>query len=105
MEILADGRALLTWFSYDSEGRQAWFYNVGTTVGNTITVDLLMPSGTDFGPTFDPDDLNPPGWGTATFTFDDCNSGLMTYDSPLPGYGSGSIGLSRLTSLSGLECP
>ena len=37
-------------------------------------------------------------------TFDSCNSGSMTYASPLEGYGSGSLGLTRLTNLSGLEC-
>ena len=45
-----------------------------------------------------------PAWGAAIFTFDSCNSGSMTYDSSLKGYGSGSLGLTRLTNLSGLEC-
>jgi hypothetical protein len=40
----------------------------------------------------------------AWFTFDSCNSGSMNYDSQLGGYGSGSLGLKRLTNLSGLEC-
>jgi hypothetical protein len=104
LEILGDGQALLAWFSYDPDGNQAWFINVGVVDGNTIMFDLLIPSGTDFGPTFDPDEVDRPAWGTATFTFDSCNSGSMTYDSPLQGYGSGSLGLTRLTNLSGLEC-
>jgi hypothetical protein len=104
LEILNDGQALLAWFTYDSEGRQAWFYNNGTVDGNTVTFDLLVPSGTDFGPTFDPNELNLPAWGRASFTFENCNSGSMTYDSPIPGYGSGSIGLTRLTGISGLPC-
>ena len=104
LEILADGKALVAWFGYDLEGKQAWFYNTGTIQGNTIAFSLLMPSGTDFGPTFDPLDLSFPGWGTATFTFDDCNSGSMTYDSSLEGYGSGGFQLTRITNLLGLEC-
>jgi YVTN family beta-propeller protein len=104
LEILADGQALIAWFSYDTEGEQAWFYNAGTVMGNQIIFDLLMPSGTDFGPTFDGEDLSHPVWGTATFTFDSCNSGSMTYDSPLEGYGSGNLQLKRVTYLSGLEC-
>lgn len=104
LEIQADGQALLAWFSYDPEGSQAWFLNTGTIEGNTITFDLLNPSGTDFGPTFDPNKVSRPAWGTAAFTFDGCNSGSVNYGSPLPGYGSGSLGLTRLTNLSGLEC-
>jgi YVTN family beta-propeller protein len=105
LEILANGQALLAWFSYDPGGKQAWFLNTGAVAGNTITFNLAVPSGTDFGPTFDPDELSRPPWGTAIFTFDSCTSGSMTYDSPLGGYGSGSLALTRLTSLEGLECP
>ena len=104
LEILADGQALVTWFGYDPAGKPAWFYNAGTVEGNTVTFNLLMPSGADFGPTFDPLELSYPAWGTATFTFDDCNSGSMTYDSTLEGYGSGSFQLTRLTNLWGLDC-
>ena len=104
LDILADGRALVNWFTYDPEGNQAWFLNTGQVEGDTIRFNLLVPSGTDFGPTFDPDRVNRPPWGRATFKFDDCNSGTMNYDSPLPGYGSGSLALTRLTKLSGLEC-
>jgi hypothetical protein len=104
LEILSETQALVTWFSYDPEGRQAWFLNTGTIDGNRITFDLLIPSGTDFGPTFNRDDVNRPPWGTATLTFDDCNSGTMSYESSLEGYGSGSLGLTRLTNLSGLAC-
>ena len=94
----------VTWFTFDLQGRQAWFYSVGSVLGNTIAFELLMPSGTDFGPTFDPADMSRPVWGTATFTFDGCNSGSMSYVSQDQAYGSGSLGLIRLTKLSGLPC-
>lgn len=96
--------ATVDWFSYDPEGNQAWFLNNGKVEGNRITFDLLIPSGTDFGPTFDANEVNHTNWGTAVFLFDDCNSGMMTYNSVFEGYGSDSMELSRLTSLSGLEC-
>jgi len=104
LDILADGRALVNWFTYDPDGNQAWFLNTGQVEGDTIRFKLVVPSGTDFGPTFNPEHVNRPEWGTATFKFDDCNSGTMSYDSPLQGYGSGSLELKRLTNLSGLEC-
>ena len=104
LEILDDDQALVTWFSYDPDGNQAWFLNTGSVAGNTITFDLQIPTGTDFGPTFEANDLSRPAWGTAVFTFDDCNSGTMSYASNLEGYGSGSLGLTRITHISGLDC-
>jgi hypothetical protein len=104
LEVLGEGRALVAWFSYDDEGRQAWFFNTGEVSGDRVVFELLKPSGTDFGPTFDPGQLDLPAWGSAEFVFDGCDSGTMTYDSVLPGFGSGSLKLTRLTTLAGLEC-
>ena len=104
LEILRDGRALVAWFSYDGDGKQAWFYNVGTVNANTITFELLLPSGADFGPTFDTEEMAFPPWGTVTFTFEDCDSGTVSYDSPISGYGAGTLEITRLTQLSGLGC-
>ncbi len=104
LEVRDDGTAVLAWFSYDPQGKQAWFMSTGVVEGNTIRFDLLIPSGTDFGPTFDKNAVNQPPWGTVTFTFNSCNSGTMTYSSNLAGYGSGSLNLTRLTNLLGLEC-
>jgi YVTN family beta-propeller protein len=104
LEILPGQQALLAWFSYDPEGNQAWFLNVGTVQDDAITFDLSIPSGTDFGPTFDPEDVDRPPWGRAVFRFDGCNSGSMSYESPREGYGSGELEMTRLTQLWGLEC-
>jgi hypothetical protein len=104
LEILPDGRALMAWFTYDTEGRQAWYLNVGTVDGDAITFELLQPSGTDFGPTFNRDDVTFPPWGTVVFTFDDCDSGTMSYESGVDGYGSGSLDLVRLTHLADQGC-
>ncbi|HKJ16036.1 MAG TPA: hypothetical protein VJ984_01640 [Xanthomonadales bacterium] len=105
LEILPDGRALAAWFSYDPQGKQAWFYNVGSVEGDTITFELLLPSGADFGPGFDSDAMNYPTWGTVTFTFSDCNTAAVNYASEIEGYGNGTLEVSRLTQLSGLACP
>lgn len=104
LELLSDGRALLAWFTYDPDGRQAWFYNVGAVAGDSITVDLLIPSGTDFGPGFDPEGVSLPPWGTVTMSFTDCESGTLSYDSALEGYGTGELQLTRLTRLAGTDC-
>jgi hypothetical protein len=92
-------------FSYDPEGEQAWFYNLGTVEDDTITFEMLLPSGADFGPTFDSDEMTFPPWGTVVFTFQDCNTATVSYSSPIEGYGSGSLDVTRLTQLWLLACP
>jgi hypothetical protein len=104
LEILPNGRAVGAWFSYDESGKQAWFIDSGKVDGNTITFDLKMPTGDDFGPTFDPDNVTEHPWGTATISFDSCNSAFMTYDSVFDGYGAGSQTLTRITQPHGLSC-
>jgi len=104
LEILPNGLAVGAWFSYDPQGNQAWFLDPTTVQGDSLTFDLVMPAGSDFGPTFDPDEINEQPWGTATITFDSCNSASVSYDSLLEGYGSGSQSLVRITQPAGLAC-
>ncbi len=104
LEILPGGLAVGAWFSYDPQGNQAWFLDLTSIEGNSLRFDLLMPSGSDFGPTFDPSEVSEPPWGTATITFDSCNSATVSYDSLLAGYGSGSMNLVRITQPAGLAC-
>ncbi len=104
LEILPGGLAVGVWFSYDTEGQQAWFLGLTTVQDDSLIFELLMPAGSDFGPTFDPDDINKPPWGTATITFDSCNFATVSYESEIEGYGSGSQNLARITQPAGLSC-
>ena len=105
IEILPGGSAVVYWFSYDTNGNQAWFVGVGTINGKTITVDdVRMGVGTFFGAGFDPSDVTLVPWGSWTFTFDGCNSGTMTYSSVLPEFGTGALNMQRITALNGLSC-
>jgi hypothetical protein len=52
LEQISATEAVVFWFSYDSQGEQAWFFNTGTVDGGRITFpDLLQPIGGGFGPT------------------------------------------------------
>ncbi len=104
IEILSDTLALVYWFTYDSSGKQAWFTGVGDIDGNTISVELLLPKGAEFGPGFDPETVDFVTWGTAEFSYDGCDGGSMTYNSNLAGYGSGSLTLKRLARLAEVSC-
>ena len=104
VEVLSPTTALVTWFSYTPTGEQAWFLGVGTIDGDSITLEMLIPAGTNFGPGFDPDAVQRPTWGTLTLTFTDCSSGTASYTSSVGNYGSGQLAITRLTGLSGQDC-
>jgi hypothetical protein len=106
LEVLTDNRLLAMWFAFNPEGTaQSWFGGVGTYSGNTATIfDVALPTGGRWIPNFDPDTIVRKRWGTLTFTFTDCNHGLVEFSSLL-GYGSDSMELLRLTQPAGLTCP
>lgn len=102
VEVLADDRAVVYWFTYDETGSQQWFIGVGTTDNNQIVVDdLLVASGGRFGPEFDPGDVTLRSVGSLTVTFDSCRIGDANY------VVDGQVGqqaLTRLTEIRNLDC-
>lgn len=108
IEILPGGGVVMAWFTYDSAGEQVWLVGAAGPEafdGKTITLtDVQITSGPVFGPGFDGDSVERIRWGTATFEFDGCNFGTMTYASVLPEFGSGSLDLERLTALADTDC-
>ncbi len=101
VEVLDDNRIIIYWYSYD-QGNPLWLLGIGTYAGDTSTVTFTQFQGSDFGVNHDADLVTSQPFGDATFTFDTCNSGSMTYNSPT--FGSGSINLNRLTNIAGLPC-
>lgn len=96
--------ALLTWYTYDDQGNQRWMIGQGQREGDQIVFEALQTSrGGRFGPAFDPDEVELLPWGGVTMTLD-CDSGAMSYDSPLPEFGQGGLNLGRLTRLKKLPC-
>lgn len=104
VEQISEDRVLIYWFTYDDQGQQAWVYGDGTVVGDEIVVEEgLLLTGGRFGAEFDPADVIQSPWGEMRFRFD-CSSGDMSYDSPLPAFGSGQQSLIRLTRVQGQSC-
>lgn len=104
LEVLEDGRAIVQWFTYDSTGNQMWIQGFGTFEGNTLTVDnLFTTQGSRWGANFDADDVTTIAWGTLTILFDGCGEAVLNYESSA-GFGSGTLNLTRLTTLMGIAC-
>src|SRR6266581_4723823 len=106
VEVLNNNAFLAWWFTFNPAGTgQSWFGGVGTYSGNTAVItQVTQTTGGRWIPNFDPSKLVQIPWGTLTFTFTDCNNGKVDFDSTVPGYGIGSMTLSRLTLPAGLTC-
>ena len=99
---------LAIWFVYTPDGSaQNWIYAQGEydLSKSSVTVPAEILSGAKFPPLFNATDIAATPWGTITFAFTDCNHGTATWNSTVPGYGSGSQPITRLTRISGTACP
>jgi len=95
------------WFTFAPGGGQTWIAASGAIDGTQATMDAYQISGPGavFPPHFDAAQLTRQPWGSLKFTFSGCNSGRVDWQSVLPGYGSGTMPLTRLTMPDGLTCP
>lgn len=103
VEILDEQRALAFWYVYDPEGNPVHLYLDGRIEGRRIEATAYAPRGMRFG-SFRNADLRMPVWGEVALDFSSCDRGLLQWDSDLPGYGSGSSEIRRLTRIAGLGC-
>lgn len=103
VEILDNERALAFWYVYDPQGNPVHLYLDGRIEGRRIEATAYAPRGMRFG-SFRREDLNMPVWGEVALDFSSCDRGLLQWDSDLPGYGSGSSEIRRLTRIAGLDC-
>jgi hypothetical protein len=105
LEYLGNGRALVQWFTYNLQDKQAWLTGVGRVEGSRVIVDqMIYVTGTEFGAAFDADEVGVQIWGNFEIEFDDCNNGRIAYSSELPGWGQGEVDVNRLTNISGISC-
>jgi hypothetical protein len=109
LEFTGQANTLLAiWYVYTpSGGGQNWIFAQGTfdPTKNTVTVPAIMLGNGAFPPAFNPANVTHTPWGTLTFTFSDCDHATVNWSSSLPGYGSGSLPLSRLSHIEGTVCP
>lgn len=102
VEVLADGNALVYWFTYDEQGNQRWMYGVGTIDEDGITIDhWVSPRGGRFGNAFDPSNVTWPVIGSGELRWIGCDQVAATY--VINGV-AGSQQLARASALPGSEC-
>ncbi|MFW5927098.1 MAG: hypothetical protein ACOCSR_03515, partial [Wenzhouxiangella sp.] len=105
IDISEQGQLVAMWFTYDDAGNQKWL--IGTDAGivnNQITMTMTEFSGPVFGPDYDPGDVVTENWGTVSFTFDDCRTGTVHYNSTT-GFGSGVYDIVKIYDTEQQICP
>lgn len=95
------------WFTFAPDGGETWIAASGPISGTHATMDAYQVTGPGavFPPHFNAAQVTAQPWGSLTFTFSDCNTGHVDWASTQPGYGSGTMALTRLTQPDGLGCP
>ncbi|MEO8803542.1 MAG: hypothetical protein ABI304_05680 [Rudaea sp.] len=105
LQWLATGQAIVTWYTYDTQGNQVWLLGVGAEQNGAIVFDqMAITSGAHFGTAFDPASVQKEDWGTLTLQID-CNGGSAHYASKQTAFGTGDLNLTRLTTLAQPSCP
>jgi hypothetical protein len=70
-----------------------------------VIQQVIQPEGGLWISNFNPAAIVKVPWGAMTFTFTDCNHGRVDFSSPIAGYGTNHMDLTRLTQPLGLTCP
>lgn len=106
IEILPSNRVLAFWFTFDVEGRQAWFGGDGQIDSDVAFIHAAQGVGGRWIPNFDPATYQQFPWGDLTLTFSDCNHGRVDFSGNGDSYvwGVGHMDLTRLTTPSSLDC-
>ena len=104
VEVLENGDAVVTWYTFSDSGEQLWLIGSGSVDGDTVQVDFVAPSGGLFPPNFDPATIQLTAWGSATFQFAACSEGSVSWDPVSDATAAGSMPLARLTQPGGLVC-
>ncbi len=96
---------LAYFYTYDEAGNQIWMIGGQAPFnGDTAVLPMLITSGASYGDDFDPADVLRESWGTLTFKFTSKNAGTVLRESTM-GFGTDTVDIERLTSVTGLVCP
>ncbi|MBT8062023.1 MAG: hypothetical protein KJO85_05020, partial [Gammaproteobacteria bacterium] len=92
------------WFTFGNDFDTAWFIANGPVVGHEIHMTLFTASGVGFLEADIPGDPMVSEVGTLVLSFQNCNQGTATFDTPEEVIGAGTIRIKRLTSLFRSRC-
>jgi len=98
-----------SFYTYDSAGHQVYLLAESTAInGTTVEVVVYRTDGAMWGADFDSGDVNRPLWGTGTFDFPTCGSGMVDLTANAEAIAAGFTDLATdltRTLESGIACP
>jgi len=107
VEVLEDNRTIAYWYTYTPSGDSMFLVGSGVNQGNRVTLETYAYDGMTFGE-FNPADNTQYYWGTMTLVFHNCDRATLSYSSSLTDdgeeFGSGTIQLTKLASIDGMQC-
>jgi photosystem II stability/assembly factor-like uncharacterized protein len=107
VQVLGNGSArqlLAIWYTY-LDGAQRWLIGQGPISGDSAELAVQITSGGQFPPNFDPASVQRTPWGTLRFRAIDANRARIDWTTTAPGFTSGGLDLTRLTTDVGRACP
>jgi hypothetical protein len=104
LEVLNNGRALVSWFTYRRDGSPLWLIGEGSIAGNQIRSHLMTFTGGRPPIYWEEGNASSEAWGLVTLTIEGCLQSTLSWVSADPDFGSGELLLSRLTSIQGRSC-
>lgn len=96
--------AVAHWYTYGQDRKSAWYLGVGHIVDDHINFDLYHSDDVGFMENGRPGDDSVRPIGTMTMRFDDCNNGMVNYDTTHAEVGSGSFAIGRITDIMNMHC-
>jgi poly(3-hydroxybutyrate) depolymerase len=97
--------AVVTWFTYGSDGHQAWLQGQGVLKNNQVQLNVLIPLGGDFPPRFQGSDVQLEPWGLMLLKFNPGGSAVeLSWETDFGNFTGGSMVMQQLTVLSGHVC-
>jgi hypothetical protein len=104
VQRLDSGSALVVWNTFDRSGQAAWIYAIGEVSGNHVHAQGAQNLGGVLQPGGAPTGSHGFVWGDIDIDLQNCFGGTLSYNSPLPNFGSGQFPLNRLAFLGDLDC-
>ncbi len=98
-----DPQVLAYFYTYDEAGNQMWLVGSGPANGDTAVVPVQVTSGPVYGDDYDKDDVLREAWVPLTCKFATKYTGTVVRASTM-GFGTTTVDIVRLTSVTGLTC-
>lgn len=91
------------WYVY-LNGQQRWLLGTGPVNGDRASLQMTITRGGQFPPNFNANQVIREPWGTLNFRALGTDTARIDWQGALPGYGTGTLDVQRLTRLLGPAC-